>query len=243
MFGMSAATAALVGAGAATVGSALISSNAASKAADKQAQGTSDALAENRRQFDVTQANQAPYLEAGKLALGKLATENDTPLDATGIQMDPGYQFGLHQGQQAIDRQTAAAGGRISGAALKAAAQYGTDYATNGYSAAYARANQARTDRLNRLAALAGVGQTATQNVGAQGANTAGANSALVVAAGNNAGAATLAQGNIWGNAGNQLMALYGRKTSAAPNSYTAANQYSGGNDGWTMPNGESLGT
>lgn len=200
---------------AAVVGSAVVggvvASNSASKAADAQTQGTDKALAENSRQFDITQANQAPYLAAGKTALGTLASENDIALDPSKIQMDPGYQFGLQQGQQAIDRKTAAGGGRISGAALKEAAQYGTDYATTGYSAAYGRANQARTDRLNRLAALAGVGQTATQNIGALGAQAAGANSALMVAAGNNAGAAQLAQGNIWGNAGNQIAALYGR--------------------------------
>lgn len=243
MFGMSATTAALVGAGAATIGGALINSNAVSDAADQQAQGNANALAEQGREFDITQANQAPYRDAGKIALGKLATENDTPFDPSQVQLDPGYQFGLKQGQQAIDRKAAASGGRISGAALKAAAQYGTDYATSGYSAAYSRANQARTDRLNRLAALAGIGQTATQNVDAAGANKANATSALLAAAGSNAGAATLAQGNIWGNAGNQLAALYGRRTTAAPNPYTSANQYSGGNDGWTMPNGESLGT
>jgi hypothetical protein len=193
------------------IGGAIIGSNATSDAAESQAEGTANGIAENRRQFDITQANQAPYLAAGKVALGQLASENDTELDRGKIQMDPGYQFGLQQGQQAIARQTAAGGGRISGAALKAAAQYGTDYATTGYSAAYGRANQARTDRLNRLAALAGVGQTATQNIGALGAQTAGANSALMVAAGNNAGAAQIAQGNIWGDAGNQLAALYGR--------------------------------
>lgn len=196
---------------AATVGGALISSSATHDAADSQAKGTANGIAENARQFDITQANQAPYLAAGKTALGTLAAENDTALDPSKIQMDPGYQFGLTQGQQAIDRKTAAGGGRISGAALKAAAQYGTDYATTGYSAAYGRANQARTDRLNRLAALAGIGQTATQNIGALGAQTAGANSALMAAAGSNAGAATLAQGSIWGNAGNQIAALYGR--------------------------------
>jgi hypothetical protein len=196
---------------AAVIGGALLSSNATSHAADSQAEGTAKGIAENARQFDVTQANQAPYLAAGKTALGTLASENDTPLDQSKIQMDPGYQFGLTQGQQAIDRKTAAGGGRISGAALKEAAQYGTDYATTGYSAAYGRANQARTDRLNRLATLAGVGQTATENIGVFGAKTAGANSALMAAAGSNAGAATLAQGNIWGNAGNQIAALYGR--------------------------------
>lgn len=215
-FGLSAGAVALIGAGT-VAASAAYSANKASKAADQQAQGTANAISEQQREFDVTQANQAPYLDAGKLALGKLTTENDTPLDATGIQMDPGYQFGLQQGQQAIDRKTAAGGGRISGAALKAAAQYGTDYATTGYSTAYARTNQARTDRLNRLAALAGIGQTATQNVDAAGANSANARSALMTAAGNNAGAATLAQGNIWGNAGNQLAALYGRGSTSAP--------------------------
>lgn len=201
---------------AAVVGGAVIGGVATNRAANKQAEGTDKALNEQARQFDITQANQAPYLEAGKAALGKLAAENDTPLDQSTIQLDPGYQFGLKQGQQAIDRQTAAAGGRISGAALKAAAQYGTDYATTGYSAAYTRANQARADRLNRLAALAGVGQTATQSVDAAGASKANATSALMTAAGNNAGAATLAQANIWGNATNQLAALYGRKTAGS---------------------------
>lgn len=193
------------------LGGGLDQSNAVNKAADAQKQGADAAIDENRRQFDITQGNQAPYLAAGKTALGTLATENDVPLDQSKIQLDPGYQFGLKQGQQAIDRQTAAAGGRISGAALKAAAQYGTDYATTGWGAAYNRENQARTDRLNRLAALAGIGQVSTNNVSTLGAQTANANSALMVAGGNNAGAATLAQGNIWGNTGNQLTALYGR--------------------------------
>lgn len=214
-----------------TIGGALITSHGVSNAADQQTQGTANALSEQAREFDTAQANQAPYLAAGKTALGQLATENDTPLDTSAIQMDPGYQFGLKQGQQAIDRQTAAAGGRVSGAALKAAAQYGTDYATTGYNTAYARVNQARTDRLNRLAALAGVGQTATQNINATGANTANATSALMTAAGTNAGAATLAQGNIWGNATNQLAALYGRSntTGFTPNTSGAgANPYAG---------------
>lgn len=228
---------------AAVVGGAVIGGVAMNKAADKQSEGTGKALDEQAREFDITQENQKPYLEAGKVALGKFAAENDVPFDPSQVQLDPGYQFGLRQGQQAIDRKTAAAGGRISGAALKAAAQYGTDYATTGYSAAYGRAKQTRDDRLARLASLANIGQISTNNVDAAGANSANARSALMVAAGNNAGAATMAQANIWGNAGNQLAALYGRGSAAAPNAYTPYNQYSGGNDGWTMPNGESLGT
>lgn len=207
---------AAVTAGATLLGSA-INSRAVGKAADSQAKGTADGIAENRRQFDISQTNQAPYLAAGKQALGTLASENDTPLDLSKIQMDPGYEFARSQGQQAIDRQGAAAGGRISGAALKRASQYNTDFATTGYSAAYQRANQTRTDRLSRLAALAGVGQTATQNIGALGADTASRNSALISDGASNRGAAQVAQGNIWGNAGNQIAALYGRNSTPPP--------------------------
>lgn len=211
---MSWVAAAIVGG---TVGGALINSKAVGKAGDQQAQGTADAQAENRRQYDQNRTDYAPYREAGSKALGTFAKENDTPLDRSQVQLEPGYQFGLDQGQQAINRQTSAAGGRISGAALKAAAQYGTDYATSGYSAAYNRANQARSDRLNRLAALAQIGQTSTQNVSALGAQTTASNNALTQVAANNAGAATLAQGNIWGNAGNQIAALYGRSAAGNP--------------------------
>lgn len=130
---------------------------------------------------------------------------------AAEVQMDPGYEFGRQEGQKAIDRKVAASGGRISGASLKAAAQYGTDYATTGYSTAYNRVNQARSDRLNRLAALAGIGQTATQQVGQAGQASANAIGQIATAQGNASGAATVAQSNIWGGAGNQLAALYGR--------------------------------
>jgi hypothetical protein len=214
------AGAAIVG----TVGSSIIGSKAAGKAADQQAESTAAAQAENARQYDLTRADYAPYRDAGTKALSTFASENDRPLDQSTVQMDPGYQFGLSEGQKAMDRQAAAGGGRISGAALKAAAQYGTDYATTGYSASYSRANQTRTDRLNRLAALAGVGQTATNSVTAVGQATTGSNNALTVAAGNNAGAATLAKGNIWGNTGNQLAALYGK--------YAGGGSSSGGGGG-----------
>jgi hypothetical protein len=69
---------------------------------------------------------------------------------------------------------------------------------------------------LNRLAALAGIGQTSTQQTGYAGQNSANQISGMVTAQGNASGAATLAQGNIWGNAGNQLAALYGRNSGTA---------------------------
>lgn len=198
------------------IGGALISSNGAKDAADTQKAATDAGIGEQQREYDLARGDQAPYRAAGSTALGQLATENNTPFDPKSVQMEPGYQFGLQQGQQAIDRKTAAAGGRISGAALKAAAQYGTDYATTGYSTAYNRANQARSDRLNRLAALAGIGQTATQQTTAAGTNSANQISALTTAQGNATAASQIAQGNIWSGAGNQIAALYGRNNGGA---------------------------
>jgi hypothetical protein len=221
----------------------------AGKAVDTQAASTAAGIGEQQRQYDLTRGDllsqqernrqdQKPWLDAGKTALGSLSAGIDTGqpsfnFDASKVQLDPGYQFGLQQGQLGIDRKTAAAGGRISGAALKAADKFGTDYATTGYAGAYNRqygaatdtynrANTARSDRLNRLAALAGIGQTSAQQVGANGLataqglasagqNTANQISGLTTAQGNASAAGQLAQGNIWSGAGNQIAALYGR--------------------------------
>jgi hypothetical protein len=56
------------------------------------------------------------------------------------LQQDPGYQFRLQQGMQALDRQGAAGGLRLSGAQLKAAQQYSQGEASQEYDAAYNRA-------------------------------------------------------------------------------------------------------
>jgi hypothetical protein len=204
------------------IGGAVISSNSADKAANTQAQSTEAGIAEQQRQYDQNRADQAPYRATGTAALGQLAGENNVPLDPNSVQMDPGYQFAKQQGQEGIDRKVSAAGGRISGAALKAASEFNTDYATTGYSTAYNRANQARSDRLNRLAALAGIGQTSTQQTGAAGTASANQISAMTTAQGNASAAGQLAQGNIWSGAGNQLAALYGRYSNTGASPYSA---------------------
>jgi hypothetical protein len=103
-------------AAAATIGGAIISSNAAGDAADTQAASTAGGHRE-QRQYDQTRADQEPYRrQIGSRSLGGSGGENYTPLDPNSVQMDPGYEFARQQGQQAIDRKTAAAGGRISGA-------------------------------------------------------------------------------------------------------------------------------
>ena len=200
-------------AAAASVVGGLLSSSSSSDASGAQAQSSADAVGEQRRQFDQTRADYAPYRAAGQEALGQLAVGNNTPTSAADVLKDPGYQFGLNQGQLGLDRKAAASGGRVSGASLQAASQYATNYAASGYGAAYQRGQ----DRLNRLAAIAGIGQTATNGSALAGAQSANAISGIMQNAGDNAGRGFLQQGNIWGNTGNQIGALYGRRNQQQP--------------------------
>jgi len=211
---------AVAAAGAVVVGS-VIASNAAGDAADAQSESSANSIGEQRRQFDLTRSDYAPYREAGTKALGQLQTDINAPVTSADVMSDPGYQFGLKQGQLGLDRKAAAGGGRVSGAALKSASEYATNYATAGYGAAYQR----RQDRLNRLASLAGLGQTATSGSATAGASASNAITGIVGAQGDATGAARLAQGNIWGNAVNQIGAAAG-KWASTPSSTPSATPY-----------------
>lgn len=214
-------------AAAGVIGGAVISGNAADKASKAQQDATGAALTEQQREYDLNQANQKPYLDAGKQALGQYQTAINTPTTAADVMAnDPGYQFGLDQGQTALDRKIAAMGGRVSGAALKGADRYATDYATTGYNSAYQRSQ----DRLNRLASLAGLGQTATNASAASGQASTNAMTSLLTNQGDASAASSLAQGSIWGNTGNQLAAIAGKYYNPSPTLNSGNSYSSGGN-------------
>lgn len=204
-----------LGIGASLVGGAM-QADAQGDAADAQREATDRSIAEQRRQFDLTRGDFAPYRETGVNALRQLQTDINAPVTAQDAMSDPGYQFGMQQGQQALDRKFAAAGGRLSGASLKSAARFGTDYATTGYNAAYQR----RQDRLNRLASLAGIGQTATGSSALAGANASNNISSALQSQGDATAAAGLARGNTWANTGNQIAALYQRRGNTGGGSF-----------------------
>lgn len=93
------------------------------------------------------------------------------------FQQDPGYAFRMSEGLKALDRQAAARGGLISGAALKATTRYGQDQASNEYTNAFNRYQTNRSNQLNPLQSLMGAGQTAANTLGKAGqeyANQAG---------------------------------------------------------------------
>lgn len=197
---------------AATVGSALIGSNAASKAAKTSAAASDRAIDLQREMFERNIELNKPFREAGVNALNKLVplTEYQN-FGMDQFQADPGYAFRLSEGQKALDRQAAARGGLISGAALKAATRYGQEMGSQEFQNAFNRYGIERERRLAPLQSLAGVGQTTSQQLGAAGtgfANTAG-NIGMNQA--NLAGNAQMSRASTYGNAINQLAYLGGR--------------------------------
>ena len=93
-----------------------------------------------------------------------------------GLEQSPGYQFRLNEGMKALQRSAAARGTLLTGGTLKGLERYAQDYASNEYGT-----------RVNQLAGLAGIGQTATDRTGD-----------LLTGQGNAAAAGTVGSANAW---------------------------------------------
>lgn len=208
----------------AVVGGSLLSgymgSNAASDAADAQSNAAAASNATQRYMYDTTRQDNMPALDARNASLAKMrellgigekgggGVLGKAPT-ASDVMAEPGYQFGLTQGMNALNNQLTARGMRNSGAALKAAARYGTDYAASKYDNAFNRMQSADTNRFNRFASLAGAGQVGANTIGQAGQNYANQVGATQQSLGNALAASEIAKGNAWGNAVNQIGGWY----------------------------------
>ena len=197
------------------VAGAVMADRSISSAADAAAASADKNLAFQREMFNTIRADQEPFRAAGVSALGKLSPLMDyKKFSMEDFVKDPGYNFRLTQGQQALDRSAAARGGLQSGAALKAATEFGQQMGSQEYTNAFNRYGIERDRAINPLMQVAGFGQTATNNM-QQGAtnygNTAGQ---IMQNAGDTAANAQLARGSTYANTGNQLaqiLSRYGR--------------------------------
>lgn len=86
------------------------------------------------QQDDAIKKMRRQQLGASQMQLSNL--ENLNPTD---VQNDPGYQFNLEQGQEALNRSLGAQGGLFSGRALKEGAAFNQGLANNYYNDAYQR--------------------------------------------------------------------------------------------------------
>lgn len=189
---------------AATVGAALVGSSASRSASKAQQQATETASQASRettqasieaqeRMFNRQVALQEPFRETGLAAQNRLADllgvsgrtdqpgygYGTQPFTMAQYQADPGYGFRLKRGLDAMERTAAARGGLLSGNQLRGAMEFGQDLASQEYGNAFNRFQTERSNILNPLQSLGGVGQTATNTLtnaaGNLGAGMAGA--------------------------------------------------------------------
>ena len=192
------------------------------QSADKQ-------LALQREIWEKQQADYKPYLGQGQYGINTLgnlmksgAGQLNNPLDLylkskglSGGQFNtnnPAYQFQLKQGQQALDRSSAARGMGYSGAQMKAAQDYGQGMASQQYDKEYNRATSEFGDYYNRLAGLSQGGQQAAGSMSQAGGQYA-----------QNAG-------NTFANLSNAQTNILGQQANARASGYAAnANAINGG--------------
>jgi len=159
---------AAIGAGTSLLGSAM-SSNAATSAANTQANAANNATAAEQAQYQQTRSDLAPYMGQGTIALSDINTFMSNP---SMVSQLPGYQFQMQQGTDAIQNSAAANG--LTGNTLKALSDYGQNTAAT-YSNQY----------WQQLMQLANMGQTSAAGVGNIGASTAATVGGNIIGAGN----------------------------------------------------------
>lgn len=165
---------------------------AANKAADAQIGATREGNALLKYMYDTTRSDNMPALNARNNGLSGYQNLLKNP---SSITSDPGYQFGLNEGNRSISNQQAAKGGYYSGATMKALTKYGQDYAGTKFDQA-----------LNRQGNLAGLGQVGSAQIGQAAQNYGTQASQNLIGAGNARGAASMAGSNAWQNALNGFL-------------------------------------
>jgi hypothetical protein len=165
-----------------------------------QAQQAEAARRQQQEMFNKSVELQEPFRQGGVGATNRLAdlygTSGRTGAEGYGsyaempsinqLQMDPGYQFRFEQGMRGVNASAAARAGLQSGAALKAATEFGQGMGTQEYQNAYNRFMANRAQAAEAMSGLAGRGAGVAQGLGQQAVST-GANMANTMLAGGQA--------------------------------------------------------
>lgn len=170
-------------------GTALIGGVASMSAADKQSKSAKQAAEMQHQQYLQTRQDLMPWQKAGGTSLAALMQmEGLAPQDGTtgnaygslmkpytgaSVQTDPGYQFGLNQGENAINRRASAMGSRLSPATMQALSRFNQDYAGTKFNEGFQRDLQTKQNQFGQLFGISTGGQNAATQTGYQGMNAA----------------------------------------------------------------------
>lgn len=159
--------AAIAGSAIVGAGSSYLSSKAQAKSADKAAKAQSESadasLALQKELADQQREDFAPWRNIGETALEKLSAgvfNGDFEVGQVDVTKDPGYQFRMDQGIEALDKSASARGRLLSGAQQKGVTDYAQGVASNEYANAYARQANEKANQYNMLSALSQGGQS-----------------------------------------------------------------------------------
>jgi hypothetical protein len=179
----------------ASVGSAVMQSNAQKSAARTQSAAAQKGIDEQRRQYDAMQALLKPYVEAGtgalssQLALAGVSGAEAQQAAINAIQQGPEFAALTRQGEEAILQNAAATGGLRGGNVQGALAQFRPQVLSSLIEQQY-----------GRLGGLATAGQNAATGVGTAGLQTGQNISNALSTQGAAQAGGTLAAAQTWGN-------------------------------------------
>ncbi len=193
--------------GAAVIG-AVASSQAAQSASNAQNQAADRASQQQQAQLTSQQALEKPYTDSGAAALKELNSQMPDltkKFSMQDFQQDPGYQFQLAQGTQAMDRSAAARGMLNSAGTMEGINAYGQGLANTDYQQALANFTNNQQQRYNMYSGIAGMGNTANGQMAQVGMNAANNISNNTMGAANASAASSMAGANAISGGANSL--------------------------------------
>jgi hypothetical protein len=127
----------------------------AKNASNAEQRGLQAGIDEQRREFDLSRADQMPWLQTGVAALGRLN-------DPNAFTASPSYGFVKNEALNGVQNSAAAHGGLYSGNTYRALQDRAANVASQEYG-----------NWFNQQSNLAGLGQTSAQSLGVLGQNNA----------------------------------------------------------------------
>jgi hypothetical protein len=173
------------------IAGAWMGAKASKKASKAQVKMAEAAIAEQRRQYDQTRADFAPWRDAGGQAIGAGWGMLQPGYDHT---TSPGYDFRFSEGQRAVESGAASKGRLMSGGTLKDLVRFGQGVAADDFN-----------DQFNRTMAVAAGGQQANTTVGQLGAQAATNIGNAQMQAGNARASGYMGAANSWINGINNI--------------------------------------
>lgn len=219
---MVAAAVAAVGAGASMYAgnkSAKAQKNAANQAAANEQAMFEQTREDNQKYYDqgkgdvnanfgIAQQVLSPYMAPGAAAQGRmsaLAGLNGSEQQQSALASDPGYQFRMTQGVNALDRSAAARGMLQSGAQQKALTQYGQGLASSELNNAFQRVGAVQGNAQQAAGALGNLYQNQGTTLGNMAVRQSSQNQALSQNTSNALGQYSMAAGNAQAGAYNNM--------------------------------------